>query len=44
MKLNTHDSKCGKTKYLNNEQEFKNFIDGRKHDTKVRHWRRNCTT
>jgi len=39
MKLITHDSKCGKTKCLNNEQEFKNFIDGRKHDTKVRHWR-----
>lgn len=44
MKLITHDSKCGKTKCLNNEQELENFIDGRKHDTKVRHWRWNCTT
>jgi hypothetical protein len=30
MKLITHDPKCGKTKCLNNEQELKSFIDGRK--------------
>jgi hypothetical protein len=39
MNLITHDSKCGKTECLNNEQEFKKFTDGRKHDTKVWHWR-----